>query len=426
VTTPSKFIDALKKYVGVPYLWGGKHPSQGGLDCSGLITLALADVGVQFPHGSVNQINATTQITVDQGWRTPGALLYREGHDAISLGDGTAIEAIRPRVAITNRTATLNGKPRFTRAGLIPELARPTQTRPIGGTMISPFEGRYTSWYNLNRWITYKGRRIKSPHAGADIAPPKPGQTGLPVRAMFDGTVEKAVAWAKPGNSSSTWAPQRTGNGTLISNPDGEGQGYNHMRPTVSEGQKVKAGQIIGYNDRSGRQTGPHLHLETWANWRDPNSHYDPMILFRKYNVTIGSAYRPTQPSTPPTPKEYFDMDKKTFENGLDAAFKRNADYLIGKLFASPIKISGALAKRLGVKTMNVSTVLRHSAATLTESREKFTQTWRRLNNQNEVLRRIANQTVTNEKELKEINALLDERLPEVEEVSLNDLAKDE
>ena len=119
-------------------------------------------------------------------------------------------------------------------------------------------------------------------------------------------------------------------------------------------------------------------------------------------------------------------MDKKTFENGLDAAFKRNADYLIGKLFASPIKISGALAKRLGVKTMNVSTVLRHSAATLTESREKFTQTWRRLNNQNEVLRRIANQTVTNEKELKEINALLDERLPEVEEVSLNDLAKDE
>lgn len=291
--------------------------------------------------------------------------------------------------------------------------------------MISPFEGRYTSRYNLNRWITYKGRRIKSPHAGADIAPPKPGQTGLPVRAMFDGTVEKAVAWAKPGNSSSTWAPQRTGNGTLISNPDGEGQGYNHMRPTVSEGQKVKAGQIIGYNDRSGRQTGPHLHLETWANWRDPNSHYDPMILFRKYNVTIGSAYRPTQPSTPPTPKEYFDMDKKEFEKGLDAAFTRNAEYLVNKLFASPIKISGALAKRLGTKTMNVSTVLRHAAATLTEMREKHQVIVSRLNAQDRAIKQVAAKVTSNEKELKEISATLDDHLPEPEETTLADLAKD-
>ena len=159
----------------------------------------------------------------------------------------------------------------------------PKENQPMG-RMVSPFEGRLTQ----NHWRSggYTG------HKGMDIAPPLPGQTGRPVRAMFDGTVKRVYRSAKPGNKNSTWAPGRTGNGVLVANPDGEGNGYNHMAPVagLKVGDKVKAGQVIGHNDRSGNQTGPHLHLELWVNWRDPYSDYDPQLAFRKFGVTPGAA----------------------------------------------------------------------------------------------------------------------------------------
>jgi len=150
--------------------------------------------------------------------------------------------------------------------------------------MISPFEGRLTSHHGDRGG--YKG------HKGLDIAPPKPGQVGRPVYAAFAGTWQKIVRNTKPGNRTSTWAPGRTGNGGLISNPDGEGNGYNHMRPLdhFKVGDKVVAGQLLGYNDRSGNQTGPHVHFELWEDWENPDSDYAPELAFEKFNVTPGSA----------------------------------------------------------------------------------------------------------------------------------------
>lgn len=395
MTTPSKFIDALKKYVGVPYQWGGKHPSQGGLDCSGLITLALDDVGVKFPQGSANQINATRQITVDQGWNTPGALLYRPGHDAISLGNGTAIEAITPKVTITDRTATLNGKPRFTRAGIIPGVHKTGGSMAINGNAVAESAKSrigHSGWSGLCEAFTRTAFGFSAKYASANLAYRASKRAG-----------KMHMDTSPPPGVPVFWDITR-----------GVNAPYDHVAVSIGGGEVVstsvgknKTPAIIGINELT------KLWGMRYRGWAEV---YHGVRVYRTS----------TKPTTPPAKKEYFDMDKKTFENGLDSAFQRNAEYLIDKFFASRIKISGALAKRLGVKTMNVSTVLRHSAANLTESREKFAQTWKRLNNQNEVLRRIANQTVKNEKELKEINDLLDERLPEVEEVSLNDLAKDE
>lgn len=149
--------------------------------------------------------------------------------------------------------------------------------------MISPFEGRVTA--NHHTRGGYTG------HRGFDIAPPKPGQTGLPVYAAFAGTVRELHRTAKPGNKNSTWAPYRTGNGGLIANPDGEGNGYNHMTPLASlkVGDKVAAGELIGHNDRSGTQSGPHLHFEMWKDWRNAFSDYDPRLAFDAHKVTPGS-----------------------------------------------------------------------------------------------------------------------------------------
>lgn len=155
---------------------------------------------------------------------------------------------------------------------------------PTMGTMVSPFEGRLTA--------NHQDRGGYSGHKGMDIAPPKPGQTNRPVYAAFAGTVRELHRGAAKGNRNSTWAPQRTGDGGLISNPDGEGNGYNHMQPLASlkVGDKVAAGQLIGYNDTSGNQSGPHLHFEMWKDWKDPNSDYDPRLAFDAHDVRPGSA----------------------------------------------------------------------------------------------------------------------------------------
>lgn len=177
-------------------------------------------------------------------------------------------------------------------------------------TMVSPFDGRLAQ--NHGDSGGYRG------HKGMDIAPPKPGQTGMPVYAAFAGTVRKIHRTAKNGGKTSTWAPGRTGNGGLISNPDGEGNGYNHMKPVagLSVGDKVEAGDLLGYNDKSGNQTSPHLHLEFWADWRNPNSDYDPQLAFRKFGIKPGSAPSTTatvkpqasKPKPKPKPTDYANL----------------------------------------------------------------------------------------------------------------------
>lgn len=199
--------------------------------------------------------------------------------------------------------------------------------------MCSPFQGRVTS--NHHTGGGYPG------HKGTDIAPPKPGQTGKPVYAAFDGTIRKIYRKSAHGNRNSTWAPGRTGNGMLVSNPDGEGNGYNHMRPLggLEVGDKVSEGQLIGYNDRSGNQSGPHLHFELWSNWQNPNSDYDAQDAFHKFKVTAGSAPKvnsavkapkaPVKPSKNPEKNDkgdYIAIAKALNAMGIDAGYPDGAN----------------------------------------------------------------------------------------------------
>ncbi len=88
-------------------------------------------------------------------------------------------------------------------------------------------------------------------HTGVDLAASK----GTPIYAMRDGTVTTA-------SKTNVW-----GNYVVINHGDGYSSLYAHMtRYTVSYGQEVKKGQVIGYVGSTGWSTGAHLHLTIYYN----------------------------------------------------------------------------------------------------------------------------------------------------------------
>lgn len=152
------------------------------------------------------------------------------------------------------------------------------------------------------------GPRGRVFHAGMDLAPHSPGY-GAPVYAAFAGIVTTVVAGRRAGQPATigpVLAPGRSGNGVLIRNPDGEGQLYVHITPTVRTGQTVAEGQLIGHTDPSGIQTGEHVHYEEWSRWWDSGSHRNPAPTFTWHGITPGRTPTPTpqEDDDMPTPQE--------------------------------------------------------------------------------------------------------------------------
>lgn len=117
------FVTVALSQAGDRYVFGAEarktDPDPDAFDCSELIEWACARVGLTFVDGSAAQIAAAKPISVDQGFRTRGALLYKPGHIGISLGDGRSMEARNARAGVgVFRARDI----RWTRAGLVPGL----------------------------------------------------------------------------------------------------------------------------------------------------------------------------------------------------------------------------------------------------------------------------------------------------------------
>lgn len=94
--TGDDVIASAKKYLGVPYVWGGTTPS--GLDCSGLVQLAFKDLGIDLPRVSRDQAKAGEPVA-SLADAQPGDLVAfgtPVDHIAIYLGDNQILEAPQP------------------------------------------------------------------------------------------------------------------------------------------------------------------------------------------------------------------------------------------------------------------------------------------------------------------------------------------
>lgn len=87
----SRVVAAAFELVGIRYVSGGSTPAQ-GLDCSGLVSYAYAQVGISIPHSSASIRNIGTVVPASEA--QPGDILWSPGHVSIYAGDGMQIEAV--------------------------------------------------------------------------------------------------------------------------------------------------------------------------------------------------------------------------------------------------------------------------------------------------------------------------------------------
>jgi cell wall-associated NlpC family hydrolase len=95
------FVAVAERFVGTPYLWGGK--SSLGLDCSALVQLALTAAGVACLRDSDMQgqtLGAPIDIAGDLSKLRRGDLLFWKGHVAIVRDNATLIHANAYHMAV--------------------------------------------------------------------------------------------------------------------------------------------------------------------------------------------------------------------------------------------------------------------------------------------------------------------------------------
>ncbi|MGW2654426.1 M23 family metallopeptidase [Streptomyces sp. NPDC001478] len=108
-------------------------------------------------------------------------------------------------------------------------------------------------------------------HTGVDFPVP----TGTELHAVGNGTVVEA-GWG-----------EAYGNNIVLKMSDGTYTQYAHLsRVSVSTGQKVRAGQVMGLTGSTGNSTGPHLHFEA-RNGPAYGSDIDPVKYMRQRGITI-------------------------------------------------------------------------------------------------------------------------------------------
>lgn len=120
---------------------------------------------------------------------------------------------------------------------------------PMAGYHLTATFGEYGLWASM--------------HTGLDFAAP----SGTPIYAMAGGVV------------TSVGYDGAYGNKTVITLEDGTELWFCHQTSyTVSVGEQVRSGELIGYVGSTGNTTGPHLHLEVRPGAGDPVDPYAAML----------------------------------------------------------------------------------------------------------------------------------------------------
>lgn len=174
---------------------------------------------------------------------------------------------------------------------------------PIGSLEVSTIDGKtfasgdpaltinnISSPFSMSRTIN----GVTRPHYGIDIS--GGGQVGVyNVIAVKDGTVYKVNSTCGDEGGYGNKCGGELGNYVYIKHSDGSYSKYGHMASgsvTVSVGETVKQGQVIGKLGNSGSSTGAHLHFQLEIGGLGSSFAVDPLTYFSTDN------YRPIDQQT--------------------------------------------------------------------------------------------------------------------------------
>jgi cell wall-associated NlpC family hydrolase len=91
-------VDHAARFLGVPYLWGGR--SAAGLDCSSLVQLALAATGITAPRDSDMQAALLGAPLPEGAPPRRGDLVFWKGHVGLVADGGLIIHANAHHMAV--------------------------------------------------------------------------------------------------------------------------------------------------------------------------------------------------------------------------------------------------------------------------------------------------------------------------------------
>jgi murein DD-endopeptidase MepM/ murein hydrolase activator NlpD len=181
--------------------------------------------------GIIDAVNRIDALCATVGIRSPA---------------GAGFEAALARALGENPAATADAAPagapdvQISPAPFSALMGSGTLTLPVAGPVTSPFGARTSPTTGAQEF-----------HQGIDIG----AAQGTPIRAAASGTV--------------TFAGQMSGYGNVVilSHAGGLETRYAHQSAmSVTAGQTVAAGEVIGAVGATGEATGPHLHFEVRLN----------------------------------------------------------------------------------------------------------------------------------------------------------------
>ena len=90
VNKGSEVVEYAKKFLGIPYVWGGTTPN--GFDCSGYVQYVYRNFGVSLPRTTYDQVNSGTAVA--QNNLKLGDLVFTSAdHVGIYVGDNKIIHS---------------------------------------------------------------------------------------------------------------------------------------------------------------------------------------------------------------------------------------------------------------------------------------------------------------------------------------------
>jgi cell wall-associated NlpC family hydrolase len=101
-TFAADFVTVAESFVGTPYVWGGK--TRAGLDCSGLVQIALHAAGLEAPRDcdmQMAELGVPVDVRDDLANLNRGDLIFWRGHVGIVIHRHTLLHANAHHMAVT-------------------------------------------------------------------------------------------------------------------------------------------------------------------------------------------------------------------------------------------------------------------------------------------------------------------------------------